>query len=327
MVIFPDTLIAVIVALSVDALAGDPQWLWRRITHPIVLFGRLVGALDRAWNKASDSFDKRRRAGLLALAAIIGTAGLTGALLEWMFSLSAFGPLLTGVVASVLIAQKSLYEHVWSVADQLGKNGIAGGREAVSHIVGRDPKYLDESGVARATIESLAENFSDAVVAPVFWFALFGLPGLVIYKAINTADSMIGYKSERHAAFGWASARLDDLVNFVPARLSMVFVALAALRSGGKSASAAFSSALGDASKHRSPNAGWPEAAFAGALGVALAGPRRYAHGLVDDEYINPGGKHVLERSDIDRALSLYTGASIVHGLIYVGLFYLVMLF
>jgi adenosylcobinamide-phosphate synthase len=186
--------------------------------------------------------------------------------------------------------------------------GIDEARHAVSMIVGRDPKSLGPTGVARAAIESCAENFSEGVVAPAFWFAVGGLPGLIAYKAINTADSMVGHRSERYLAFGWASARLDDLLNLVPARISGVLIALVA-RAGGGSLRLALATMTRDASLHRSPNAGWPEAAMAGALDVALAGPRRYGNEVVDDVWMNPTGRPTAEADDIARALRINIAA------------------
>src|SRR5690554_4671448 len=192
---------------------------------------------------------------------------------------------------SSLVAQKSLYDHVAAVARGLEQGGLEGGRKAVSLIVGRDPESLDQAGVARAAIESLSENFSDAVVAPVFWAALFGLPGLLAYKAVNTADSMIGHRTPRHAAFGWAAARLDDAVNLIPARLAGLRIAGAALLLPGARAGNALRAMGRDAPRHRSPNAGWQEAAMGGALGLALAGPRRYGGQVVEDAWMGAGGR------------------------------------
>jgi adenosylcobinamide-phosphate synthase len=214
----------------------------------------------------------------------------------------------TGLLASILLAQRSLYDHVARVSHGFAEGGVDGARRAVSMIVGRDPESLDEAGICRAAIESAAENFSDGVVAPVFWFVLFGLPGLVIYKAVNTADSMIGHRSPRHLAFGWASARLDDLLNLAPARLAGLLVALGAIAVRA-SPMEALAVMWRDARLHRSPNAGWPEAAMAGALGLALAGPRRYASGVVDDPYLNAEGRQEAKPQDIDRALTVMLAA------------------
>jgi adenosylcobinamide-phosphate synthase len=212
------------------------------------------------------------------------------------------------LIASTLIAQRSLHDHVERVATALEQEGLAGGRQAVSQIVGRDPDALDEAGVARAAIESLAENFSDGVVAPVFWLAIGGLAGGAAYKAINTADSMIGHRTPRHSDFGFAAARLDDLVNLPASRLSALLIVLAAAISNNASASNAWTAVWRDARHHRSPNAGWPEAAMAGALGLSLAGPRVYGGVTVDDATMGDGRREAGAQ-DIRAALALYRRA------------------
>jgi adenosylcobinamide-phosphate synthase len=216
----------------------------------------------------------------------------------------------------VLLAQRELYSAVRRVALALNAEGLESARTAVGHIVGRDPAYLDEHGVARAGIESLAENFSDGVVAPVFWYVLFGMPGLLIYKTVNTLDSMIGYRDERYAAFGFTAARLDDVLNLIPARLSGLIISLAAIVSPSGKPARAFGVMWRDAGKHKSPNSGWPEAAMAGALGLALAGPRRYARHTQDDAWINAGGSAKATASDMERALYLFVAACLINGLI-----------
>ena len=188
---------------------------------------------------------------------------------------------------------------------------LEGGRRAVSQIVGRDPDVLDEAGVARAAIESLAENFSDGVVAPTFWLAVGGLAGGMAYKAVNTADSMIGHKSARHRDFGFASARLDDLVNLPASRLSALLIVLAAMISKDTSPSGTWRAVVRDAHHHRSPNAGWPEAAMAGALGLSLAGPRVYGGIMVDDATMGIGRRDANAR-DIRAALKLYRRADMI---------------
>jgi len=267
----------ILLALALDAAFGEPAWLYARVPHPVVLFGRLVGLLDRAMNRETSSRFARRLGGIAAVLLLLTlTAGPAWALSRGLSALP-FGWVVEAILASTLIAQRSLYSHVAAVAEALEQQGLAGGRRAVSMIVGRNPESLDVSGVCRAAIESCAENFSDGIVAPVFWFAVLGFPGLVAYKAINTADSMIGHRTPRHEAFGWAAAQLDDLVNLLPARLAGLFIILgtAAFLKGRRlrRAHAAWKIMLRDAGKHRSPNAGWQEAAMAGALGLALAGP------------------------------------------------------
>jgi adenosylcobinamide-phosphate synthase len=215
------------------------------------------------------------------------------------------------VLGSCLLAQRSLHVHVEAVARSLDKEGIEAARQAVSMVVGRDTAELDEAAVSRAAIESLAENFSDGVVAPLFWMAIAGLPGGIAYKAINTADSMIGHKSPRHLAFGWAAARLDDLINLPASRLSLLWLAIAAALTQGASPQRAWQAALRDAGRHQSPNAGWPEAAMAGALGIRLAGPRVY-DGESTDEHWMGDGRADLGAADIRSALSLYRKACLV---------------
>ena len=314
MLIHADALLILVVALLADAVIGDPERLWRRLPHPVVWMGMLIGALDRRLNRAAWPGARRRLLSIGALVVAVAAAGLAGAAIEAGLRLLPGHVASIGLIASILIAQNSLYRHVAAVATAFDAGGLAAARRAVSLIVGRDPDSLDEAGVCRAAIETTAENFSDGVVAPAFWFALLGLPGLAAYKAVNTADSMIGHLSERHRDFGWASARFDDLVNLVPARLSGLAIALAAPLAGG-SIREALRSMRRDARLHRSPNAGWPEAAMAGALGLALAGPRRYGARIVDDPYLNAERRVDAGPDDIRRALGVFIGAALVLGL------------
>jgi len=317
--IWSDTLFVVVVALAFDALIGDPDWLWRRLPHPVAVIGSCIGWLDRTLNLDTRSPAQRKLAGVGVVILLLATSALAGILIEMALRQIAFGTLLIGLAASTLIAQRSLYLHVARVRDAFADGGLAEARRAVSMIVGRDPDQLDEAGVSRAAIESCAENFSDGVVAPVFWLALLGLPGLIAYKAINTADSMIGHLSPRYASFGWAAARLDDLVNLIPARLSGLLVAAVAPVAGGAT-SAAFKVMWRDAAKHRSPNAGWPESATAGALGVALAGPRRYGTRIVDDVFLNAEARQEATSDDIGRALRLLIAACLLEAAAYAAL-------
>jgi adenosylcobinamide-phosphate synthase len=244
---------------------------------------------------------------------------VVGVFFEVVFEPMPGGKVVLGLIASFFIAQRSLYQHVDRVRSAFAGDGLAEAREAVALIVGRDPEQLDEPGICRAAIESCAENFSDGIVAPVFWLALLGLPGLIVYKAINTADSMIGHHSERYAAFGWAAARLDDWANFVPARLAGLLLAIVAPVAGG-SIAVSLQVMRRDAPYHRSPNAGWPEGAMAGALGLALAGPRYYAEGMVDDPFLNAEGDADATPGDIRRALDLYFAACALEGASYAAL-------
>lgn len=319
MLIWSDTLYVVVAALSFDALIGDPDWLWRRLPHPVALIGSFIGLLDRKLNLDTRSPAQRKLAGISVAILLLAISALSGFLIEMALRQVAFGDLLIGLVASTLIAQRSLYQHVARVRAAFADGGLAEARRAVSMIVGRDPDQLDEAGVCRAAIESCAENFSDGVVAPVFWLALLGLPGLIAYKAINTADSMIGHLSPRYASFGWAAARLDDLVNLIPARLSGLLVAVVAPVAGGTMATA-LKVMWRDATKHRSPNAGWPESAMAGALGLALAGPRRYGERVVDDAFLNAEARKEATPNDIGRALHLLIAACLLQAAVYAAL-------
>jgi adenosylcobinamide-phosphate synthase len=319
MLFWGDTLFVVAAALAIDALIGDPDWLWRRLAHPVVVIGELIHWLDRNLNRENLPAEQRKIAGIVAVVILVAAAAIVGTFLEMTSRFVWGGTLLLGLVAAVFIAQRSLYQHVDRVRAAFADGGLAVARQNVAMIVGRDPEQLDEAGVCRAAVESCAENFSDGVVAPVFWLALLGLPGLLAYKAINTADSMIGHRSERFEAFGWAAARLDDLVNLVPARLAGALLAVAAPVAGG-SIAASFKVMRRDAPGHRSPNAGWPESAMAGALGLALAGPRHYAEGLVDDPFLNAEGRKEATPDDIGRALDLYFAACLVEGACYAAL-------
>jgi adenosylcobinamide-phosphate synthase len=276
----------------------------------VTLFGRLIALLDRGLNRNGGRLARRRLLGVMAAGLIAGSAILTGLGLSLVFAGVTLGWMAEITVVAVMIAQRSLDEHVAAVARGFRTGGLTEARRAVSRIVGRDPDRLDEAGVCRAAIESLAENFSDGVVAPTFWYAVAGLPGILAYKAINTADSMIGHRSERHLQFGWAAARLDDLVNLPASRLSALLIVLAALPDGGSAA--AVGAVRRDAGRHRSPNAGWPEAAMAGALDLALAGPRIYAGTRVEDGWMNEGGRTDARPADIVRGLRLFRGACIL---------------
>jgi len=299
-------------ALALDAAVGDPPWLWRRLPHPVVLIGAVIGALDRTLNRDSLGFALRRWLGVLATALLVAGALLLGWLLQHLCGRLPLGWLLEVVLVAVFLAQRSLWDHVAAVHRAFAAGGLPAARQAVSRIVGRDPQSLDRAGVTRAAIESLAENFSDGVVAPALWYLIGGLPGLLLYKAVNTADSMIGHRTPRHRAFGWASARLDDLLNLPASRLSALLLLLAA----GRRWRAAAAAVAADAPRHRSPNAGWPEAAMAGALGLALAGPRRYGASVVGDGWMNARGTPFAGPDDIGRALALYRRACVIGALL-----------
>lgn len=276
-------------AMALDAVMGEPRWLWSRVPHPAVLMGRVIGWCDARFNVFPQWHN-----GVLVVMALVAGAGLLGAVIEalplgWLWSL---------IGAAILLAQKSLVQHVQAVADGL-RYGVGEGRRTVAMIVGRDTSGMDEPAVARAAIESAAENFSDGIIAPAFWYLIGGLPGILIYKVVNTADSMIGYRTPRHEDFGWAAARLDDVLNWIPARITAGLIALA------------FWSARSldvirqDARLHRSPNAGWPEAAMAGVLDVALSGPRSYHGETRDYPWVNGSGNPDIGVAEVEAAISV----------------------
>ena len=275
---------SLVLALLLDALFGEPRALWNRWPHPAVLMGRAVAWADQRFN------DRTRLAGVLALLILLGGAIVLGLLLA-----ALPGALAEVIVGAILLAQRSLADHVSAVARAL-RFSPGEGRRAVALIVGRDTDSMDEPAVARAAIESAAENFSDGVVAPAFWFALGGLPGLLAYKLVNTADSMIGHRTSRHEAFGWAAARLDDLLNLIPARLSALLIWLTGTRGP-------WGPLIRDARLHRSPNAGWPEAAMARVLGVALAGPRSYHGETRDFPWVHPEGRMTIGAAEVDSSV------------------------
>jgi len=295
-------------ALVLDAVFGDPAWIYRRLPHPVVLIGAMIAWLDRNWNQEKYADALRRVLGVIAILSLLLLAWGSGWLLHATLSTLPHGMVTEALIVAVFLAQNSLYRHVAAV-----ERGFVGARlppaqAAVGLIVGRDPTSLDQAGTCRAAIESLAENFSDGIVAPAFWYLVLGLPGLIAYKALNTADSMIGHRTDRHLRFGWATARLDDLTNFIPARLTALILAAAACLSAEFRPKAALVSAFRDARRHRSVNAGWPEAAMAGALGARLAGPRTYNGIVVEDAWMGNGDVRAMPE-DIRRALWLYVRA------------------
>ncbi|TRD22684.1 adenosylcobinamide-phosphate synthase CbiB [Palleronia caenipelagi] len=281
-----------LLAALFDLALGWPDRLVRAIGHPVIWIGNLISRLEGRLNTGTPA--ERRRAGTLTVVAVLVAVLIPAVLLQLLA-----GPLLTVLLAWPFLAARSLRDHVAAVANPLIEGNLAGARQAVSMIVGRDPNQLDEGGISRAAIESLAENASDGVIAPLFWGILLGLPGLVAYKAINTMDSMIGYRSERYLDFGRSAARLDDLVNLIPARLTGALICLVAPRPGE-----AWRVMQRDARQHRSPNAGWPESAMAAALGVRLSGPRAYETGVEPQPWLYPEGEDA-SGIDIDAGLNL----------------------
>ncbi len=302
-------LILISVALLLDSLIGEPRWLWSRVRHPVQIMGSFIAKLDGALNIAPH----RRAKGGVAIFGLLVMFGALGRGLAWLPD----GGVVEVIVAAILVGHRSLVQHVAAVGVALAQ-GLPEGRQAVSMIVGRDVAALDESAISRAAIESAAENFSDGVVAPVFWFLLAGLPGIVAYKVVNTADSMIGYRTDKYLKFGWAAARLDDVMNYIPARISAGLIALVT------GSIDAVKVVRADAGNHRSPNAGWPEAAMAGALGVALSGPRVYDGQPTDDSFVNAAGRKDLGPADISQAVNVLwrAWALMLVGVALAGVFY-----
>jgi adenosylcobinamide-phosphate synthase len=321
------TLALAAAALGIEALFGYPEALVRAIGHPVTWIGRLITALEAHLNQAKASPARRRFFGALALGLVLLTTGvLAQALTSLVFAFAKPAPLgfiLLAFAASTLLAQKSLDWHVRAVAQALEHEGLAAARAAVAKIVGRETSSLDQAGVARAAIESLAESFADGVVAPAFWIAIFGLCGGALSKAINTTDSMIGHRTARYIDFGFAAAKLDDLVNWPAARIAALWIGLAALLMPEGSMLGAWRCVRLDAANHASPNAGWPEAAIAGALGFKLGGPRFYADKKVgdrrDDSWIG-AGRADLDSRDIRAALRLYRRACLLNWAALAGL-------
>jgi adenosylcobinamide-phosphate synthase len=310
-----DPLILLLMALAVEAAVGDPGFIFRVVRHPVAVIGAAVDWFDRKLNREQRSDMDRAIRGAVVVAIIVVATGAIGWGIAWLTRNHDFGVIIEFILLITLLAQRGLYDHVKAVATALNDEGVEAGRAAVAHVVGRDPSRLDDHGVARAALESLAENFADGVVAPVFWYILFGFPGLLIYKAVNTMDSMIGYRTPRHRAFGFTAARLDDILNLIPARLAALYLALAACFASMARPFESLRAMLRDAGKHRSPNAGWPESAMAGALGLALAGPRQYAHGVVKDAWMGTGTAQAVPR-DIRRGLDLYLIACLINAAI-----------
>lgn len=294
-----------LVAMAIDALIGWPARLYAVVGHPVTWIGALIAKLDAWLNIEETDPGKRRLAGIATAVIVIAIAADLAWMISWFLPEGWIGVLIGGVLAWPFIAIHSMHGHVRAVAQPLSDGDLDGARGAVAMIVGRDPAQLDEPGVARATIESLAENTSDGIVAPVFWGTIFGLPGITAYKAINTLDSMLGHRSPRYATFGWASARIDDVANLIPARLTGFLFAIVS-----PNRRAALGTMMRDARHHRSPNAGWPEAAMAGALDIRLSGPRVYADGVAEEPWVN-GEAADPGPADIDRGLSLFRGALI----------------
>ena len=307
-----DPLILLLIALLLDGYLGETKFPFRLFRHPVEIIGALISWFDRKLNRENrSSVDRAFRGGLVVLI-IVSLSVMIGWGISWLTQNHNLGWALELFFITAMLAGRGLYDSVRDVGIGLEKS-LEKGREAVSHIVGRSPKHLDEHGVARAAIESCAENFSDGLVAPVFWYVLFGLPGLLAYKAVNTMDSMIGHMTPKYRAFGMTAARLDDVLNFIPARLSGLFLVLAATFTPKAHPIKALKVMLRDSSKHRSLNAGWPEGAVAGALDIALAGPRRYHKNIIDDPWLGDGTARTGVK-DIKNMLYLYVTAALING-------------
>jgi adenosylcobinamide-phosphate synthase len=297
---------AMVVAMAIDAVLGWPERLFRTVGHPVTWLGRLIDLLDRAWNRSSDPPAFRRAAGIVATLLVMAVPTFLAWTIQAQLGAGWGRMFVIGILAWPLVALRALHDHVAAVAHPLQSGDIKAARMAVSRIVGRDPLTLDDAGIARASVESLAENASDGVVAPVFWGAIFGLPGIVGYKVINTLDSMIGHRTPRHEAFGWAAARIDDVANFIPARLTGVLFVLLCSERG-----VAMRRMIYDGPRHRSVNAGWPEAAMAGALGVRLSGPRIYHGEVANEPWLNASARDP-GAGDIGHALKLFRHAMLL---------------
>ncbi|UXN04529.1 adenosylcobinamide-phosphate synthase CbiB [Bartonella sp. HY406] len=296
-----------IFALFIDAIVGDPKWLWKYIPHPVIGFGKLIAIGEKLGNDEKYSDGLRKLNGFIIIFALCFIVILIGVLLQYIcMKLGYWGLGLEILILACFLAQKSLYDHVLNVYCEYMDRGLEGARYAVSMIVGRNPNNLDEPAISRAAIESLAENSSDGVIAPIFFYILFGLPGLLFYKMVNTADSMIGHKNKRYFYFGYASAKLDDIVNFIPARITALIALIAAfIKKGFKALKKCFINMMHDAPQHRSPNGGWPESVYAAFLNIQLSGPRIYDDVEVNEPLQNIDGR-IASMEDIKSALVFF---------------------
>ena len=284
------TLSCILLALILDAFLGEPVWIWSKIPHPTVLMGRIIKWCELKYNNGIN----RKNKGILFIASMVIFLAIFGYLIEKL----PFSAIWKILIVAILLSHKSLTEHVTAVSLGLQKN-LSQGRTAVAMIVGRDTANLAETDIARSAIESAAENFSDGIIAPLFWFLIGGLPGILIYKFVNTSDSMIGYKNIQYNQFGWAAARLDGLLNWIPARLSGLLICIVHQNNS------ALNIMWRDAKLHRSPNAGWPESAMAGVLDVSISGPRSYEGVIKNYPFVNVDGKKKLTAVDIDNAVDV----------------------
>lgn len=303
-----------VTGLLLEAMVGYPHALFRTIGHPVSWMGALLSLLERIFNKGASSNKVQFLSGGMALGFLLIVVGGTSYFVQTLLLQLPYGSIGLCIAAASLLAGRSLYDHVATVAHALEEQGLEGGRQAISLLVGRDPTQLDEAGVARAALESLAENFSDGVVAPLFWGVVFGLPGIALYKAVNTADSMIGHRCTQYEYFGKCAARLDDVLNYIPARLAAAFLYFVASPSSHQNR--IYKIVRRDAPQHLSWNAGWPEAAMAGALNVRLGGPRHYGTLYIEGAWLGDGRTDV-NAADIKRGLHIYVRAGCACALIF----------
>jgi len=304
-----DPLLVLLLALAIDLACGDMAVVFRYLPHPVVVVGRGARFFDSRLNRPSRSDNERRLRGVVIVVMLVGAAAVLGWAINEYLHIVHYAWAIEALLVAVLLTQRSLFEHVAAVGRVLQSEGLEAARQAVAKTTGRDLESLDEFGVARAAIQSLFDNFSADLIAPAFWYLLFGLPGLFAYKAANTLDSIIGHRAPKYLEFGWAAARFDDALNWIPARLTAMLIALAALVLPGTKSSEAVRTVFADAKKHRSPNAGWPESAAAGALGVALGGPRRYLGTVMNEPWLGDGRARATV-GDIGRALTLYAASA-----------------
>ncbi|MBK20226.1 MAG: cobalamin biosynthesis protein CobD [Rhodospirillaceae bacterium] len=297
-------LVVIVLAMIIDETIGDPDTVYRRVPHPVVLMGRMIGLLDGWWNRATSSPPTKIIAGAAAVFIVVGISGTIGIAIHKILSSFAFGWVAEAVIMSIFIARHSLAQHVTNVREALSTPDLQVAQEAVAKIVGRDTAEMTEEDISASAIESLSENFSDGVVAPVFWAVLLGLPGIIAYKALNTADSMIGYRSEKYLHFGSVAAKADDIANFIPARISGFLICFAALFVKHGKAKEGWRVLRADASRHRSVNAGFPEAAMAGVLNIRISGPRSYEGVLTDEPWIGDGSRPT--QGDLQRGLDMF---------------------
>ena len=296
--------VTLILAMGFDGLIGDPKWIYNRIPHPVTWMAMLLMKGEAFLNHQDRSRFAKQFLGLIWILLCVTICLYIAFFIQNFLSGFDQTGIILALLSSIFLAYRSLIDHVGDVEKELFNKDVVKARIKVAKIVGRETSKLDKSDITRATIESLAENFSDGVVAPVFWFLIVGFPGVVAYKMINTADSMIGNRSERFEDFGMASAKIDDVVNYVPARITALLLMLAAGISRVGDVKSGFVTVNNDHKLHASPNAGWPEATMAGLLNVRLGGPRHYQNGnSKDNAWLGSGGDVKLK--DLTRAIKL----------------------